>query len=690
MVKDGDKPTEEMPSHGDARPADVDLPTQAMEVTQRADETMPVRESRGDGPSGDGPRGDGPRGDGPQREDRGYGEGERLGDYRLVQRLGQGGMGVVYLAVDRRGRAVAVKVLRDHVAHDAAARARLAREVSSLSRVRHPGVAAVIAADTAGRRPYLVTRYVAGPPLDRWVAEHGPLTGGDLVRFARHLSDALIAIHRAGVIHRDLKPSNVLMLDGDPIVIDFGIAHVADDARLTSTGLVMGTPGYLPPEVIESGAVTDATDWWGWAATLAFAASGQPPFGRGRVDAVLHRVTAGQPDLSGVDTRLAPLLAAALHPVPEQRPHRDVILAALDRYAAGGLTTDVLPAIPAPGESGAPTDRDQRRRLRSGVTTQPVAPPPTKDAAAADRTGPPSPPVLPPTQAHPMLPKTTAMPVAAQPTPPPAYVDFGPRPLDHGPGLHQPPAGGVPGAGQPPYASVGGPGALRGAEPAARGLIPGRRKGVEPAAPPVSPGTDPRIGQGKRTGTIAALAVAVCALAAVVPVVALLVALIWSVLARLADRSVTSLVLKRNDRGRRSSDIPLALLASPVHLVGALVSAVLSALLPLIVAILTTFSVGLVMSLTSGLDPDPQGPLPLATAMLVGCVLAWWGAGGTSLRRGTRSLVRGMAPGQAGAVIATTALLLLAAYLGLRTQASGAQPSWWPVSTRWFESLPWS
>ncbi len=119
-----------------------------------------------------------------------------------------------------------------------------------------------------------------------------------------------------GVVHRDLKPGNVLILDGDPVVIDFGIAHVADDVRLTMTGLVMGTPGYLPPELVEGSAVTAATDWWGWAATLAFAASGEPPFGRGPTDVVIDRVRRGAADLSGVDERLRPLLLAALSADP--------------------------------------------------------------------------------------------------------------------------------------------------------------------------------------------------------------------------------------------------------------------------------------------------------------------------------------------------------------------------------------
>ena len=239
-------------------------------------------------------------------------EADRLGPYRLVSRLGEGGMGVVHLALDAHGRAVAIKVLRPHVAYDPEARWRLEREVDTLTRIRSTRVAAVVDSDITGDRPYLVTRYVAGPSLDDVVTDEGPLGPDELVRLGRGLVEALEAIHGVGVVHRDLKPGNVLLEDGEPVVIDFGIAHIADDVRLTSSGLVMGTPGYLSPEVIGGSPVTQATDWWGWAATLAFAASGRPPFGRGPMDVVLGRVSRGETDLSGVDQRLSPLLAAAL------------------------------------------------------------------------------------------------------------------------------------------------------------------------------------------------------------------------------------------------------------------------------------------------------------------------------------------------------------------------------------------
>ena len=157
-------------------------------------------------------------------------------------------MGVVHLALDAHGRAVAIKVLRPHVAYDAEARWRLrARGRHPHPHPRAPGWPPLSTPTSTGDRPYLVTRYVAGPSLDDVVTDEGPLDPDELVRLGRGLVEALQAIHGVGVVHRDLKPGNVLLEDGEPVVIDFGIAHIADDVRLTSSGLVMGTPGYLSP-----------------------------------------------------------------------------------------------------------------------------------------------------------------------------------------------------------------------------------------------------------------------------------------------------------------------------------------------------------------------------------------------------------------------------------------------------------
>ena len=302
----------------------------------------------------------------------------RLGEYRLVQRLGEGGMGVVHLALDRHGRAVAVKVLRQHIAHDPDARARLTREVRTLGRIQSPRVAPIIDADVDGPTPYIVTRYVPGPSLDDHVTERGLLAPAELHRVASGLAEALDAIHSAGVVHRDVKPGNVLLVDGDPVLIDFGIAHVADDIRLTMTGLVMGTPGYLAPEVVGGDDVTPATDWWGWAATTAFAASGTPPFGTGPMSAVLARVTAGDPDLEAVDPRIEPLLYAALSPNPGERPHHDEVVAALERYAHGAPVTEAIKVRRV---------RPQTQRLATPPTAALPLPPPRPVAAAVAGVG---------------------------------------------------------------------------------------------------------------------------------------------------------------------------------------------------------------------------------------------------------------------------------------------------------------
>src|SRR6478735_1901383 len=159
-----------------------------------------------------------------------------VGPYRMLTRLGEGGMGVVHLGQAADGRRLAVKVLRPHVVGDDEARDRLAREVNSLSRVKSPRVAEIIDADPYGPIPYVATRYVPGLSLTDHVKQEGAITGVDLTWFARALAEALDAVHAAGVLHRDIKPSNVLMEGRSPILIDFGLAKVADDVRLTRTG----------------------------------------------------------------------------------------------------------------------------------------------------------------------------------------------------------------------------------------------------------------------------------------------------------------------------------------------------------------------------------------------------------------------------------------------------------------------
>jgi serine/threonine protein kinase len=262
-----------------------------------------------------------------------------VGDYTLLAPLGEGGMGVVHLARKGDGPRVALKVLRPHIVGDDEARRRLAREVSSLERIRSRWIAEIVDADPWGETPYVATRYVPGLSLHDHVPQEGPITGGDLQWFARCLAEGVASVHAVGVLHRDVKPSNVLMEGRTPILIDFGLARVADDPKLTHTGWLLGTPGYLAPEILYGDDATVASDVHSWAATVAFAGTGHPPFGRGPSMAIMDRVRRGEHDLAGLPDDLRAVVAAALHPDPEQRPGLPEVI----RRLGGDLA-----AVPAP------------------------------------------------------------------------------------------------------------------------------------------------------------------------------------------------------------------------------------------------------------------------------------------------------------------------------------------------------
>jgi len=296
----------------------------------------------------------------------------RLGPYRLLQRLGEGGMGVVYLAADPGQRRVAVKALRPAIAADPNARRRLAREVETMRRVRSPFVAEVIDADVTSDPPYIVTRYVEGRTLEEVVGQGGPLTGAQLARLASGLALALSAVHAAGVVHRDLKPGNVMIAGGEPVVIDFGIAQIPDSTRLTQTGMFMGTPGYLAPEVIEGKPSGPASDVHSWGATVAFAATGRPPFGTGAFETIFYRIINGQPDLAGFPAPLLSLVSQALSRDPAQRPGT----ADLCLRAASLDPSSLVPAVAAAGAAPFATPgtvADRPVRARTAVAGAPAA-----------------------------------------------------------------------------------------------------------------------------------------------------------------------------------------------------------------------------------------------------------------------------------------------------------------------------
>ena len=294
---------------------------------------------------------------------------ERLGPYLLREQLGEGGMGVVYLATDPAERRVAIKVLRPGIAAEQTARRRLAHEVATMQRVSSPNVAEVIDADVSGNPPYIVTRYVPGKTLDDVVAANGPMTGQDLARLARGLAAALEAVHAAGVVHRDLKPGNVMLLDGEPVVIDFGIAQAADSTRLTMTGMFMGTPGYLAPEVIEGKQSGPAADIHSWGATMAYAATGRPPFGSGTFEAIFYRIVHGQPDLDQMPAPLVPLVLSALARDPAKRPSSTELAAWCACIDPGAMVPGPpAPAVPlAAAMPVTKTSPDVARPLPAGV-----------------------------------------------------------------------------------------------------------------------------------------------------------------------------------------------------------------------------------------------------------------------------------------------------------------------------------
>lgn len=270
-----------------------------------------------------------------------------VGGYRLLHSLGSGGMGTVYEAVDAEDRHVALKLLHPAFSADEAARERLRREVATLHRVKGESVARVLDAEAESAEAFIVTELIDGQSLEDSIREHGPMDADELADLADGLAGALESVHAAGVLHRDLKPGNVMLTDDGPVVIDFGISQLADDPRITQTGLVTGTPGYVDPQVMHGSNPTIAGDWWGWAAVLVFAATGRQPFGRG--PGVLMRVESGRVDTEGLPPRTAQVLRRALHPDPERRMRPEVVRQALADHAAGREVTTLLAGEDAAG-----------------------------------------------------------------------------------------------------------------------------------------------------------------------------------------------------------------------------------------------------------------------------------------------------------------------------------------------------
>ncbi|MFG2194921.1 serine/threonine-protein kinase [Streptomyces sp. NPDC048639] len=252
------------------------------------------------------------------------GDPQRIGAYRLLGRLGAGGMGVVYLARSDRGRTVAVKLVRQELAEQDEFRGRFRQEVQAARRVGGAWTAPVLDADTEAAIPWVATGYIPGPSLRTVIGEHGPLPEHAVRVLAAGLAHALQDIHAAGLVHRDLKPSNVLITLDGPRVIDFGIARALEtltDGGLTRTGAMVGSPGFMAPEQVRGERITPACDVFCLGTLLAYAASGAMPFGSGSgVHATMFRIAEEPPDLAKVPAGLQGLVTACLSKDPAQRP----------------------------------------------------------------------------------------------------------------------------------------------------------------------------------------------------------------------------------------------------------------------------------------------------------------------------------------------------------------------------------
>ncbi|WP_020126809.1 bifunctional serine/threonine-protein kinase/ABC transporter substrate-binding protein [Streptomyces sp. 303MFCol5.2] len=250
------------------------------------------------------------------------GDPSRIGRYRLLRRLGAGGMGVVFLGRAPGGAIAAVKTVRSSYADETGFRARFRREVDAARQVRSPWVVPLLDAEADAETPWLATSYVPGPSIAEAVDTFGPLSLASVRVLGGRLAEALEAVHGAGLVHRDVKPGNVLLAPDGPRLIDFGIARAPEATALTSSGVIVGSPGFLSPEQARArgGEIGPPSDVFSLGCVLAFAATGVRPFGGGGAAGMLLRTVYEEPDPAAVPDSLAPLLRACLAKDPSARP----------------------------------------------------------------------------------------------------------------------------------------------------------------------------------------------------------------------------------------------------------------------------------------------------------------------------------------------------------------------------------
>ncbi|MFE5593381.1 PQQ-binding-like beta-propeller repeat protein [Streptomyces sp. NPDC056549] len=304
----------------------------------------------------------------------------RLGPYRLLGVLGEGGMGKVYVGRDGAGTTAAVKVLRPELAHDQHLAQRFVREADMARAVTGKGVARVLGAQTEGGRPWIAAEFLAGPTLDEAVRAYGPMDVPTVRALAAQLARTLHDIHVAGLVHRDLKPANIVLTSTGPRIIDFGIARPEHGLTLTTTGQIPVTPGYGAPEQVLGQRVGPASDVFSLGAVLAYAASGRRTFDGGHVAAVQYEVVHGTPDLSLVPPELQTLIGPCLAKDPAFRPAPPQVADAFappkgaDRAWHKGLLAEDIrrreagtKRLAAPEDTAVPASAPTRRRFLTGA-----------------------------------------------------------------------------------------------------------------------------------------------------------------------------------------------------------------------------------------------------------------------------------------------------------------------------------
>jgi serine/threonine protein kinase len=323
-----------------------------------------------------------------------------IGPYRLIGRLGQGGMGDVFLGRSAGGRSVAVKVIRADFAADPEFRTRFRQEVAAARRVNGLYTAPVADADVDGPMPWLATAYVPGPSLATAVERYGPLPAGSVLALAAGLAEGLAAIHAVGLVHRDLKPSNVLLAADGPRVIDFGIARFTQSTGITRVGVVVGSPEFMSPEQAMGRVIGPPSDVFSLGAVLAFAATGRTPFDGHEPTELFDQIAFNPPDLAGVPASVRSVIEWCMAKAPRDRPTPQRLLGSLgearlwDGWLPASLLADLPGGAPAPGPPAgraersagpqAATRHDDTITTLSPVTPSAGGPPITVDTESAD------------------------------------------------------------------------------------------------------------------------------------------------------------------------------------------------------------------------------------------------------------------------------------------------------------------